>query len=114
MKKMLVCTSIALFLCSSIDARLRYEAKNGTFYSEGAPKNVNQEEYNELATELSQWLKIYHPDFIFYPIDQRLQIDFILISQLKKVGTPAALRLIHDLEKLIKETKNDLNRIYGK
>lgn len=58
------------------------------FYSKDAPANVDQKEYNELAYQM-----------LLFPNDEVAKI------KLRKIGTPAALRLIEDLEDLEKQAK---------
>lgn len=84
---------------------LRYDEKTDRVYSENAPKNVDQNEYNNLLLEV---MNNYKPrGFV-----QLTTTEYAAIfSWLRIRGTPTALWLIHDLEELIKAIKREVERI---
>ena len=102
MKKLLLYALVALLSCSSIVARLRYNMDKELYYSENAPKNVNQKEYNALVTVIVEYCQE----------NPNINLDAYIMAQLKILGSPASLRLANDLKRLAKETYGDLNKLY--
>ncbi|MFI5332880.1 MAG: hypothetical protein ACHQVS_02140 [Candidatus Babeliales bacterium] len=102
MKKLLIATM--LIISTPVLAELAFY-HNGVPYSRGAASNVNQQEY--------QWLFGYCLQH-FYPRGYAELSAYelsVIFRYLKGIGTPAALRLIHDLEEMIKEGRKDMKRI---
>lgn len=102
MKKLLI---FLLTMSASIAfGTLKYNQKTSRYYSENAPKNVNQEEYHGLVCLFN----LLHPQ----GMNEMMPSDWAdIFTALRMVGTPAALRLIHDYEEMIKQYNRELARI---
>ncbi|MDR3549995.1 MAG: hypothetical protein P4L31_01150 [Candidatus Babeliales bacterium] len=96
---------ITIAISASVFAELRID-KKGHFYSYGAARNVDQKEYNYLVEEFFQFINV-NPHLN----DTAIVASFFVC--LKMVGTPAAKRLIHDIEKLVKTYRGGLKAFYG-
>jgi hypothetical protein len=83
---------------------LKYDQKKYRFYSDKAPKNVNQDEYNGLV---QQFINLYSADFLQGTIEEWVG----MFAALRIIGTPAALQLMRDLEEMIKICKQDMQRL---
>jgi len=109
-KKVLI---VLLLLLSSlpIAAQLSYNPATGKYYSKGARRNVDQNYYHALLSEVSAR---------FSALDSRgateaeyRQVWIILFSGLRQIGNPTALRLLKDLENHLKVVKKDM-RIFNR
>ncbi len=87
--------SMLFFAVNSLDANLRQNNKTGMYYSQGARKNVDPIEYHNLVM---QWM-------YFSNMNPGYNVDGLTCIELKKIGTHAALRLIHDIKKLYNNSK---------
>lgn len=96
-KFFLVLCSILIFSFPVI-ANLRFNEQSQVFYSEGARKNVNFIEYHNLVV---RWIE-------FSDANPYYNVDNATCVALKALGTPAALRLIHDIKKIYKSSKKIL------
>lgn len=103
MKKLFI--ACLIFMTSVAVAELAYDQQTGKFYSKNAPKSVNKEEYNELWY---RFIQIHSPRGILDLTAPELAAVFV---QLRSHGTAAALRFIHDAEKIVKTARKDLKRI---
>jgi len=103
MKKLIIALVLSLST-STIFAEVAVNTKTGKFYSKNAPKNINQEEYHQIWVSMIQWAKSnpYIHDF-----------DKVLFMHLRTIGTPTAIRVIHDLQQLHKEAIKDLKKLNG-
>jgi hypothetical protein len=93
---------VILLACSLIRAELRINTVAQRFYSEGASSKVDQNEYHILAFQV----------FNLFQINPNTS-DESVFAHLRVIGTPAALRLIEDLKKLVKTVKNDAKILKG-
>jgi|GEM_PF-3900068 hypothetical protein len=86
-------------------ATLKYDPMTDRISSENAPKNVDQNEYNNI---LQVFLANIGPRTIYQLSNYELATFF---SYLQSVGTPTALQLIRDIEELIKEHRKNIQRL---
>ena len=102
--KLLAVISIAIFAHATIFAELAFNKDTGKFYSKNPSENVNQEEYNSLAAGVMQ---------IFAQKGRAMSEGdlAVIFFGLRKIGTPASLQLIKDIEKLLKDLKEELLRV---
>lgn len=91
---------------TSILAEVAFNQQVGQFYSKNAPQDVDQNEYHILFRRVAD--EFAQPKGI---INLSARDWAAIFGFLRVEGTPAALRLIHDLELLIKDIKDDINRL---
>ena len=106
MTKLIAAIAIAIFTHTTIFAELAFNKDTRKFYSKNPSEVVNQEEYHSLAADVMQ---------IFAQKGATLsEGDLAMIFfGLRKIGTPASLQLIKDLEKLFKDLKEELLRVHN-
>ena len=102
MKKLLILLLIAS--SSATFCTLRFDRQTRKYRSDNAPRNVNQDEYNEIMCDL----ELTCPQGILNLTAHEL---VLLFGNLRAQGTPAALQVIRDIEEAIKMYKEDLKRI---
>lgn len=103
MRKLLI--SCLVLVSSFAVAELAVNEATGKFYSKGASSKVDQNEYHNLFLEYVAYANQRGPG----PLSSAdIAVYFV---RLKTSGTPAALRLKHDLEELIKIVRADMRRI---
>jgi hypothetical protein len=103
MKRLLVLLTI--IASSTTFATLKYDPMTDRVSSVNAAKNVDQNEYHNLAAHI---LMSIRPRNIYQLSNHEIAEWF---SYLKACGTPAAKQLIRDLEELLKEHKKNIARV---
>lgn len=87
-------------------AELAINAQTGHYYSKGAHKNVDQDEYHFLCMDaFNRWALLSAQGN-----SDEIALSTIFFS-LRTWGTPAALRVMHDFEIILKTFKEDARRI---
>lgn len=89
MKKLFV--FLTVIAASTIFATLKYNPMTDRFYSENAPKNVDQDKYGEL-------FEIIEIEYIFNLTNHQLAQLFAI---LRIEGGPEGLQAIHDIEEVV-------------
>ena len=102
MKKLLVL--LLAITTSTTFCTVRWDNQRRVYYSENAPSNVNQDEYDELV----YGIELRYPQGVLSLSVHQLAVIF---ATLKMRGTPAALQVIRDTEEVIQAYKKDMKHL---
>ena len=103
MKKIIIL--LLAITSSNAFCALKFDQRTKRYYSEPASSKVDQNEYHNLVCDLE---KVISPRSFFELTAVELAV---LFTQLKAIGTPAALQIIRDIEQGIKTRKKEIRRI---
>jgi hypothetical protein len=102
MKKIIIL--LLALTSSSTFCALRFNPHTKRYYTDASSK-VDQNEYHAIVCDLQQ---VIQPRTFFELTALELAV---LFTQLKSIGTPAALQIIRDIEQGIKERNKEVKRI---
>lgn len=105
MKKALILSLMVGLVIMPSFAKLKYDENTDTFYSKYASKRVDQDEYDDLATELFEDSSLQ--GLLSLTADEII----VVFLKLRSMGTLASKRLLHDLKKMTKAAKRDIKHL---
>ena len=102
-KLMIVVIGVGIIMSTPARADIRCNQATGKFYCHNAPAGIDQDQYHELCLRV----------FAIASANPYRNMEFTIIGMLRMVGTPTAIQIIHDLEKLDREVNADVARIHN-